>query len=49
MDECREEIMDTYVECLQQARERLKQLKNIKLIEAEHYDWSKIVLSVKKS
>ena len=36
MDECREEIMDTYVECLQQARERLKQLKNIKLIEAEH-------------
>ena len=47
MDECREEIMDTYVECLQQARERLKQLKNIKLIEAEHYDRSKIVLSVK--
>ena len=43
----REEIMDTYVECLQQARERLKQLKNIKLIEAEHYDRSKIVLSVK--
>ena len=39
--------MDTYVECLQQARERLKQLKNIKLIEAEHYDRSKIVLSVK--
>lgn len=47
MDERREEIMDTYVECLQQARERLKQLKNIKLIEAEHYDRSKIVLSVK--
>ena len=43
----REEIMDTYVERLQQARERLKQLKNIKLIEAEHYDRSKIVLSVK--
>ena len=47
MDECREEIMDTYVECLQQTRERLKQLKNIKLIEAEHFDQSKIVLSVK--
>ena len=47
MDERREEIMDTYVECLQQTRERLKQLKNIKLIEAEHFDRSKIVLSVK--
>ena len=47
MDERREEIMDTYVERLQQTRERLKQLKNIKLIEAEHYDRSKIVLSVK--
>ena len=32
---------------MHQARERLKQLKNIKLIEAEHYDRSKIVLSVK--
>lgn len=47
MDERREEIMDTCVECLQQTRERLKQLKNIKLIEAEHFDRSKIVLSVK--
>ena len=47
MDERREEIMDTYVERLQQTRERLKQLKNIKLIEAEHFDRSKIVLSVK--
>lgn len=47
MDERREEIMDTYVERLQQARERLKQLKNIKLIETEHFDRSKIVLSVK--
>ena len=47
MDERREEIMDIYVECLQQTRERLKQLKNIKLIEAEHFDRSKIVLSVK--
>lgn len=27
--------------------ERLKQLKNIKLIETEHFDRSKIVLSVK--
>ena len=43
----REEIMDTYVERLQQARERMKQLKNIKLIETEHFDRSKIVLSVK--
>ena len=47
MDERREEIIDTYVESLQQARERLKQLKNIKLIETEHFDRSKIVLSVK--
>lgn len=47
MDERREEIMDTYVERLQQARERMKQLKNIKLIETEHFDRSKIVLSVK--
>ena len=47
MDERREEIMDTYVERLQQTRERLKQLMNIKLIEAEHFDRSKIVLSVK--
>lgn len=47
MDERREEIMDTYVERLQHTRERLKQLKNIKLIETEHFDRSKIVLSVK--
>ena len=39
--------MDTYVERLQHTRERLKQLKNIKLIETEHFDRSKIVLSVK--
>ena len=35
MDERREEIMDTYVERLQHTRERLKQLKNIKLIETK--------------
>lgn len=47
MDERGTEIMKTYTERLKEVRERLKALKKIRLIEMEHYDRSKLVLSVK--
>ena len=47
MDEQGPEIMKTYTERLKEVRERLKALKKMQLIEMEHYDRSKLVLSVK--
>lgn len=40
-------LMDTYVTRLNETREKLKRLKNLKLIETEHYDRSKLVISVR--
>ena len=47
MDERGTEIMKSYTERLKEVRGRLKALKKIRLIEMEHYDRSKLVLSVK--
>lgn len=41
------DIFGDYVQLLSDTRERLSQLKNLKIIETEHYDKSKIVISVK--
>ena len=47
MDEQGEEIMECYVNRLKRTREQLQELQKIRLIEMEHYDRSKLVLSVK--
>ena len=45
--EKRDEMFVPYVKRLQEARVQLKQMKYLKLLETEHYDWSKIVVSAK--
>lgn len=45
--EKRDEMFVPYVKRLQEARAQLKQMKYLKLLETEHYDWSKIVVSAK--
>ena len=45
----REELFSPYVELLRTSRNALKGLKQIKLAEAEKFDYSKIILSVKNS
>ena len=47
LKEKREELFDPYVERLKQAREALQKLKRLQLIRTDHYDPSKLVLSVK--
>lgn len=45
--EKRDEMFVPYVKRLQETRAQLKQMKYLKLLETEHYDWSKIVVSAK--
>ena len=45
--EKRDEMFVPYVKRLQEARAQLKRMKYLKLLETEHYDWSKIVVSAK--
>ena len=45
--EKRDEMFVPYVKRLQKVRAELKQMKYLKLLETEHYDWSKIVVSAK--
>lgn len=45
LQERRDEIFDRYIQLLGQAREKLRKLQNLKLIETGDYDWSKIVIS----
>lgn len=47
--EKREEIFNSYADILADARKRLGELKHLQIIETEHYDPSKIVISVKDS
>ena len=42
----KDQLFDAYVERLEKARGRLRELKNLRLVETEHYDRSKIVISV---
>ena len=45
----REEVFAPYVERLKKCREELEKCKNIRLLETEHFDKSKLVLSVART
>lgn len=49
LDNKREELFEPYVEMLERTRERLKGLRYLRVIRTEHFDRSKIVISVKET
>ncbi|MGN1266305.1 MAG: aminotransferase class I/II-fold pyridoxal phosphate-dependent enzyme [Dorea sp.] len=49
LEEEGEHLFDSYVQMLADARERLAGLKHLQMIETEHYDPSKIVISVQNT
>lgn len=49
LEEQRESLFESYVHRIEDLRKELRQLKNLEILETEHYDRSKFVISVRKT
>ena len=49
LEEQRESLFEPYVHRIEALRKELRQLKNLEILETEHYDRSKFVISVRKT